>query len=257
MGLKCAIVSRILAASVGPGHNVPPQQRGRGRTEGLPAWVSRHVSHCDSCASDAAAYALLQTAIREEAGPTESPSLTWHELRSTLPTRIGRERRLPVPALVGAAVVMAAAMVVGVSILPHGVTKPVQIVSRPQPMIRQTHSQPAHVVEEPGHDSCSPVVRVAQKRPLPKPMRRPLPPPRLQARQVPATVNKMTPPAADGEPALAAADAPNNAPRYTVVGAEEHVIKVVGATPVGAPETPDTDYVIRHTDTGDARPVLL
>lgn len=242
MRLKCAIVSRILA------------QQTAGDT--LPAWVSRHVSHCDSCAAEAAAYALLQTAIKETAGPVEPLDLTWQELRSTLPAAVHCRRRVPVSAIVGAAAATAAAMMVGFFILPHGVTRPTQTVSMPQPAIRQTQVQPAEVVERNSSDTQPEVVPLADNRPSPKPPRRPIHPPRLQVKHsAPAP-----PSVVDNDPNMVAQDTPPDPPVYRVVGAEEHVINVVGATPVGAPETSDTadtDYVIRHTDTGDARPVLL
>ncbi len=241
MRLKCAIVSRILA------------QRTAGDT--LPAWVSRHVSRCDSCASEAAAYALMQTAIREAAGPIEPPSLTWQELRATLPVTPRRARRVPILAMAGATAAVLAGVVFGVSLLPQNVKRE-QVIGPPQTAIRHTGDQPEQVAVK---NDDSPIAGTIEKdTPAAAPHRRLLPPRSYFVHYKPHRAPRPMPaPRLDNESTVVADNAQPEPPRYRVVGAEEHVIDVVGATPVSAPDTPDTDYVIRHTDTGDERPAVL
>jgi len=246
MRLMCAIVSRKLAA--------------KASGEILPAWVSRHVSQCDSCAAEASMYEAVNAAIRESVCPAERTSLTWEELRATLP--VSRpQRHTPVFAFAGAAAAVVAAVILAASMLPRGTATRYDVTKRSQPAIERVqkgspNSEQVAYKAPSDHTNAQVVTKGDSAKPT-KAVRRPAPQrTQVHYKKRPAPAKIVPEPSVDNGPTVTAANDEPEAPKYRVVGAEEHVIDVVG-THVSATDTPDTNYVIRQTDTGDERPAVL
>ncbi len=244
MRLNCAFVSRILGSRVA--------------SEPLPEWVARHLSRCGRCRTEAEAYARLSQVLNANVIADEEPALTWHQLRATLPERDAQvARRAPAIAIAAAATVIAVAICFGFLLqnpkperqtvaadrpVTRSFVKPEPEQTPEKPQVAKQPEQPAEQRQVVSHASRvqRPAPRIAEPRVEPAPRERlPLP-------DNPSTM-------------AAAPEAPEAAdpPEYTVVGAEEHVIHVVGVGPGDDAMDSDTGYVIQTTDSGDNGQVVL
>jgi len=249
MKLSCAIVSRILGA--------------RTAGEPAPAWIERHLDQCERCKAEAAEYSRLGEAIRHAASPDETLALTWNELKATLPVREARSVfRIPAFATVAAAAVAIVAICFALMTqgpAPKSVTN-VAIKRQPESHVLRQPKQPLVAEKTPAPDEpTAPEVKqqpatrlyLAVIRPAPRAHQHRAPSPRIHIAPQPNEPNST--PSDDGPVMAREPDSPS----YTVVGAEEHVIDVVGVGSNADSSDSDTGYVIRTTDTGDDHQVAL
>lgn len=231
MRLICAFVSRILGSRVA--------------SEPMPHWVARHISGCDKCRDEAEQYRRLSQVIKQSAAGDETLGLNWQDLRATLPKRgIRHARNAVIPAFAAAAVVLIS-VCIGLSL--QGGRKTSELVVEHSPDLKSST-----VVHEPQRAADS----VVAKQPIakqPNPAVRSTAPrtksPRVKPYEAPRPRLRL-PRSDDPTRHVATNPDPPELP-YAVVGAEEHVINVVGVGSEDASADSDTDYVIRTTETSD------
>lgn len=252
MKLRCGIVRRIAAGRTG---------------EPLPDWVSRHLSRCECCAAEAAAYRRLQSVVKDNLAECGACGLSWQDLRSTLPMRSARpSHRLPVLAAAGS---LALIVLVCLGVFLQSGRQDVIVVQKPVVQTRNdadvnkpdATSAPASksggAVSDTNAGKTQPKSAAPdeKRRPSQRPVKKRMSPLQLQANKTVPQRVKHVPPSVDRPNANVAAAEP--ASSYKVVGAEEHVISVVGVSNNGEAESDDTNYIIRTTGTEEDTVALL
>lgn len=246
MKLICGFVSRIAGSRVA--------------SEPIPAWAAKHLSRCEKCRREVEQYARLSRLLKETAAGDEALSLTWQQLRGDLPARERPvARRMPVYTMAAATAVLVAALWIGMSM--QGGRQVRQHIASDRPIVKQPHIQTQN-------DRVTPPERqqlrqqVAQEQPTPQSAReqgrvavyergRPR---ASQPRPAPESHER------DHTAAVAANPDVTNAPDepvYRVVGAEEHVIEVVGVDSSEESADSGTGYVIQTTGSEEDHQVTL
>lgn len=245
MRLSCAIVSRILAALTAG--------------EPVPAWAARHLDGCERCRAEAAEYSRLTRVVNESFAGEETLSLTWQELRTTLPARQSRSAvGIPVFATAAVAAVVAVICISLAMQAPRSMTNiaeghapQVHSVQVPRPHeIAKAPATPKQLIVPEIERPNVPKARLAEYKVVPLPAPRHAPSHRIQVKQPEPAVNVASANSTDGPRRL-------DSPSYKVVGAEEHVIDVIGVGSSADPSDSDTSYVIRTTESGDDHQVTL
>lgn len=241
MRLSCSIATRILT--------------GRTAGERSPAWVAKHISRCDKCRSEAAAQARLQSVLIDGCTGGEKLSLTWRELRANLPERELRPLGL-VPAFGWTAVAAAMVAVICIGLSMHSRGNMTEVAVKHAPPAKPVLTQPHPIVAEntpPADQLAIHTVKTGSVLKAPLLVRKAVP----RAKPHVAPAPRVPVPLPRHDDLARMADNKPDAPSYTVVGAEEHVIDVVGVGSTGGPADSDTSYVIQTTDAGDDHQVVL
>ncbi len=246
MKLVCAFVSRIVGSRLA--------------NEPVPAWAAKHLSRCARCRQEVEQYARLSRLLKETAVGDETLSLTWQQLRCDLPARERPvARRIPVYVVAAAATVVILAVCIGMAMQRGRQVR--QHIASDRPIVKQPHIQTQN-------DRVTPPERqqlqqqVAQEQPTPQSAReqgrvavyergRPR---ASQPRPAPESHER------DHTAAVAANPDVTNAPDepvYRVVGAEEHVIEVVGVDSSEESADSGTGYVIQTTGSEEDHQVTL